>query len=253
MASEQLEELARYIKHSSNIVVFTGAGVSTESGVPDFRSPGGIWDRFDPNEMTYDKFLSSPRSRSQYWGLFRVCWKEFQEIEPNPAHLAIAELEKQNKLRAVITQNVEELHQKAGNSPEKVLELHGTMWEVKCLSCEEHYPWEEAFRRLEEGKEIENCQRCSGLLKPATIAFGQQLPVHTLKEAQQCSRSCDLFIAIGSSLVVYPAARMPEIAKQSGAILAIINREPTPLDPIADLVINGQAGESMKNIMELVR
>jgi len=253
MDKGKLEFFARLIKTSHNIVVFTGAGVSTESGVPDFRSPGGIWDRFDPQEMTFQKFVSSPESRRKYWELFRICWKEFRGIEPNPAHLAIAELEKQEKLSAVVTQNVEELHQKAGNSPEKVLQLHGNMWKISCLECEAPYSWQEAYNRLEQGKMIDNCSRCGGLLKPATISFGQQLPAKILKEAQMRSSSCDLFISIGSSLVVYPAAYMPQLAKESGAKLVIINREPTPFDSIADLVIEGQAGEIMKKAMELSR
>jgi len=253
MTGDKLKHLAGLLKACQDIVVFTGAGVSTESGVPDFRSPGGIWDRFDPEEMTFQKFVSSSESRSKYWELFQVCWKEFQGIEPNPAHLAIAELEKLGKLSAVVTQNVEELHQKAGNSPEKVLELHGNMWKIRCLECEAPYPWEEAYCQLEQGKMVENCPRCGGLLKPATIAFGQQLPIKTLKEAQQRSCSCDLFISIGSSLVVYPAAFLPQMAKDSGAKLVIINREPTPFDAMADLVIHGQAGESMEHAMELFR
>ncbi len=253
MNEDKVEMLADLIRDSQNIVVFTGAGVSTESGVPDFRSPGGIWDRFDPNEMTFQKFVSSRQSRRKYWELFHVCWKEFQGIEPNQAHRAIAELEKRGKLSAVITQNVEELHQKAGNSAKKVLELHGTIWQVRCLDCQAPYPWEEIFNLLEEGEEINNCSQCGGFLKPATIAFGQQLPVHTLEEAQKRSCSCDLFISIGSSLVVYPAAFLPQMAKESGASLAIVNREPTPFDAIADLVIHARAGESMKTAVELAR
>ncbi len=251
MSREKIEMLAQLIEKSKDIVVFTGAGVSTESGVPDFRSPGGIWDRFDPNEMTFQKFVSSEKSRRKYWDLFKATYKEFQGIEPNRAHLAIAELEKRGQLSAVVTQNVEELHQKGGSSLEKVLELHGTMWKVRCLDCGKDYPWEEAYRLLEQGEIPGNCPDCGGLFKPATIAFGQQLPVHTLKEAQERSRSCDLFISIGSSLVVYPAALMPQMAKESGAALVIINREPTPFDDIADLVIHAQAGETMKTAVDL--
>ncbi len=251
MSREKVEKLAELIKNSGDIVVFTGAGVSTESGVPDFRSPGGIWDRFDPNEMTFQKFVSSEESRRKYWDLFKVIYKEFQGIEPNQAHLAIAELERRGKLSAVVTQNVEELHQKAGNSPDKVLELHGTMWKVRCLDCGKDYPWEEAYRLLDQGDIPENCQDCGGLFKPATIAFGQQLPMHTLKEAQERSCRCDLFISIGSSLVVYPAALMPQMAREAGAALAIVNSEPTPFDDIADLVIHAQAGETMKTAVEL--
>ena len=248
MDKEKVENLSRLIKKSDNIVVFTGAGASTESGVSDFRSPGGIWERFDPGEMTYQKFLSSPQSRSKYWEFYRECWREFRLAEPNPAHLAVAGLEKRGKLTAVITQNIDELHQKAGTSPEKVLELHGTMWKVCCLECTADYPWEEVFSRLEQGEEIENCSNCGGLFKPATISFGQQLPERVLEEAWRHSRNCDLFISIGSSLVVYPAAYMPEMARGSGAALVIINREPTPYDQVANLVIHGQAGQILASV-----
>jgi len=248
MSGEKIEYLSSLIRESSNIVIFTGAGVSTESGVPDFRSPGGIWERFDPNEMSFQKFISSASSRSKYWEFYRECWKDFQRADPNPAHLAIADLEKHGKLSAVITQNIDELHQRAGNSPEKVFELHGTMRKIRCLDCEAPYPWEEAFRLLEQGKPVGNCSKCGGLLKPATISFGQQLPLRTLEEAQQRTRSADLFISIGSSLVVYPAAFLPEMAKDAGATLVIINREPTPFDMIADLVIYGQAGQILAAI-----
>lgn len=248
MSGEKIEYLSSLIRESSNIVIFTGAGVSTESGVPDFRSPGGIWDRFDPSEMSFQKFISSASSRSKYWEFYRECRKDFQRAEPNPAHLAIAELERRGKLNAVITQNIDELHQKAGNSPEKVLELHGTMRKIRCLDCEAPYPWEEAIRLLEQGEPVGNCSQCGGLVKPATISFGQQLPLRTLEEAQQRTRSADLFISIGSSLVVYPAAFLPEMAKDAGATLVIINREPTPFDAIADLVIHGQAGQVLASV-----
>jgi len=250
---EKMNNLAHWVKESQRIVVFTGAGVSTESGVPDFRSPGGIWDRFDPQEMTFQKFLSNKESRRKYWDLFHVCWKEFDGVQPNRAHQVMATLEEYGKVTAVVTQNVDGLHQMAGNSPDKVFELHGTMWKVRCLSCDNNFSWKEIFKQLEEGKEIEECERCGGLLKPATIAFGQSLPEEAFDQAYKHILKCDLFLCIGSSLVVYPAARLPQIAKSKGARMVIINREPTPLDSIADLVIIGKAGEVMNEILRMVK
>lgn len=249
---EMLRELAEWIKESRNIVIFTGAGISTESGIPDFRSPGGIWDRFDPSEFSYQNFVSSPVSRRKYWEFYREYWKGAVGVQPNIAHRAVAVLERQGKITAVITQNIDGLHQAAGNSAGKVLELHGTMWEVRCLSCNDCYSWKEIFNLLEEGKEVPDCQKCGGLLKPATVSFGQSLPLETLREAQRVSMDCELFICIGSSLVVYPAAQLPETAKNAGAKLAIINRESTPLDRIADLNIKGEAGEVMTALLALL-
>ncbi len=245
------EKLAEWIRESKNVVVFSGAGISTESGVSDFRSPGGIWERFDPSELSYPNFISSPESRKKYWQLYREIWKESSAAQPNRAHLVVAELEnKYEKIAAVITQNIDGLHQKAGNSPQKVYEFHGTMWEVKCLSCGKSYAWEDIFHQLEREGAPEPCEECGGLLKPATVSFGQSLPADVLREAQQQSQNCDLFISVGSSLVVYPAAYMPEVAKKSGARLVIINRDPTPLDSIADLVIQRQLGEAMSEVLD---
>lgn len=249
MEKEQITKLANLLQESHRTVFFSGAGISTESGVPDFRSPGGIWDRFDPDEMTFQRFLSEARCRQSYWELFRICWKEFQGVKPNPAHNAIAELDRRGKVEAVITQNVEGLHQAAGTDPEKVYELHGTMWEIRCLECHAPIPWEEAFEKLEAGEEIENCHRCGGLYKPATIAFGQSLPMETLRLAQEASVRSDLFVSIGSSLVVYPAARLPEVAAKSGSKLVIVNNEKTPLDSLAHLIIRGKAGEVMSEAL----
>ncbi|NLL20570.1 MAG: NAD-dependent deacylase [Firmicutes bacterium] len=249
---EQLKTCARWINESKRGVVFTGAGISTESGIPDFRSPGGLWERFDPSELSFQNFQSNPRSRRTYWEFYRENWRLSKDVKPNRAHLAVASLEKLGKIVAVITQNIDGLHQAAGNTAEKVFELHGNMWEVRCLSCNALYDWEEILSALEEGKHVEDCGYCGGLLKPATVSFGQSLPLQTLKDAQEYCMSCDLLICIGSSLVVYPAAGLPELAKNSGARLVIINRESTPKDRIADLVIRGEVGEVMSEIMNLL-
>jgi NAD-dependent deacetylase len=249
---DKLKTLADSIRESTRVVVFTGAGISTESGIPDFRSPGGIWDRFDPSELSYPNFVSNQRSRKKYWEFYRENWKESAGAKPNRAHLAIAAMERNGKILAVITQNIDGLHQAAGNDPEKVFELHGTMWEVRCLSCNYLYPWKEIFNLLEEEEYVHNCGHCGGLLKPATVSFGQSLPAKTLQDAQHFSTSCDLFLCIGSSLVVYPAAQLPELAKNAGAKLVIINRESTPLDRVADLVIQGEAGDVMSGVLEML-
>lgn len=245
--------LSRWIEESREMVVFSGAGISTESGLPDFRSPGGIWDRFDPSELSYPNFISNPGSREKYWKFYRENWKISRDAAPNRAHLAVAELEKKyGKVNAVVTQNIDGLHQKAGSSPKKVFEIHGNMWAVHCLSCGHHYEWEEIYKGLEQGKGVEDCAQCGGLLKPATVSFGQSLPAEVLSNAQHYSSNCDLFLCIGSSLVVYPAAMLPEVAKGAGAKLAILNREPTPLDSMADVVVNGEAGEVMGRLLEML-
>ncbi len=249
--AQEVQPLARWMRDSKNMVVFTGAGISTESGIPDFRSPGGIWERFDPEEMTYQKFLSSSKSRRMYWELYYECWQTFQKVEPNRAHAALATLEKRyQKIRAVITQNIDGLHQKAGSDPEKVLELHGNMWGVTCLQCGYSYPWQEIFSLLERKVTPPGCAECGGLIKPATISFGQALPEDAISRAQLHSVQADVFVTIGTSLMVHPAAMLPELAKQGGAKLVIINRDPTPLDGRADLVLRYNAGDTMSAVLE---
>ncbi len=245
-------QVADLIVHTRNVVVFTGAGVSTESGIPDFRSPGGIWTRFDPEDFTIQKFLSSPETRKKQWQIL-LDGGLFANAEPNRAHLAVAELEEIGKLDCIITQNVDNLHQKAGNSPEKVYELHGNMRWLKCMSCDARYPVGDVVERFRAKEEVPDCQRCQGILKPDVVFFGENLPEWTLKNATACATRCDLMIVIGSSLVVYPAAYMPMYAKESGAKLVIINNTPTSCDDVADIVIQHSAGLIMERIMENVR
>ena len=247
-----IDQAADLILKAKRIVVFTGAGVSTESGIADFRSPGGIWQRFDPDDFTYHKYLLSPECRRKNWQLL-VMSAPLLQARPNPAHLAIAELEAMGKLECVITQNIDNLHQAAGNSPGKVIELHGTARWVRCLSCDHRYAVEEVLARLSAGETDPQCTTCSGILKLMTISFGEPMPLKETLEAQARSRSCDLFIVVGSSLVVYPAADMPSHALQSGSKLMIVNLDPTHLDQLADVVIHGRAGEVMAKVMERVR
>ena len=252
LQEEKIIQTADLILHTGNVVVFTGAGVSTESGIPDFRSPGGIWTRFDPEDFTIQKFLSSPETRKKQWQIL-LEGGLIANAEPNRAHLAIAELEELGKLDCIITQNVDNLHQKAGNSPEKIYELHGNMRWLKCMSCGERYPVGDVVERFRSKLEVPGCESCQGILKPDVVFFGEMLPERILKEATIHANRCELMIVVGSSLVVYPAAYMPMYAKEAGAKLAIINNTPTSLDDIADVVIHHSAGLVMERIMEKVK
>ncbi len=246
-----LDQVADLVIQSNRIVVFTGAGISTESGIPDFRGPDGLWSRFDPEEFTIQRFLHSAENRRKHWKIFTQGGLT-RNSEPNLAHYAIAEMEKLGKLDCVITQNVDNLHQKAGNSPNKVLELHGNMRLVRCMGCGKMFPMEDVLERL-ESEELPDCKSCQGILKPDVVFFGESLPQNTLEDAMHHSRNCDLFIVIGSTLVVYPAAYMPTYAVESGASLIIINLGSTPLDSHAKILINAKAGETMSNLIDKVR
>ena len=250
---KKLTQAAQWIVNAKRTVVFTGAGLSTESGIPDFRSPGGVWDKYNPEDFYFQNFLASEASREKYWQMATEMWEPIKKAHPNPAHLAIAEFERLGKLDCVITQNIDGLHFKAGNSEEKVLQLHGTAIFVSCLSCKKRYDRDEIQERIRKGQRAPRCDDCGGLLKPATISFGQSMPEKETQEAYHRSSLCDLFIVIGSSLVVQPAASMPLVAKRNGAKLVIINRDPTPFDDMADLVIHGQAGSTMAIILEHIK
>jgi NAD-dependent deacetylase len=246
-----VDKVAALILESSRVVVFTGAGISTESGIPDFRSPGGIWTKFDPDDFTIQKFMSSEKTRRMQWQMMAEGGL-LMEAEPNKAHLAVAELEKLGKLTCVITQNIDNLHQKAGSSPDTVFELHGNMKFVRCMDCDKRFPVEDILQRLNK-EEIPDCQFCRGILKPDAVFFGESLPQQALNSAIRHSRNCDLFIVIGSTLVVYPAAYMPMYAVESGARLVIINLSTTPMDARAAVLITASAGEAMGKIVDRVR
>ncbi|MFO8010107.1 MAG: Sir2 family NAD-dependent protein deacetylase [Dehalococcoidia bacterium] len=246
---ENYDKAAKLINESRRLVVFTGAGVSTESGISDFRSPGGLWEKYDPAEFIFDRFISSEQTREKYWEFNRVLWPGIVEAQPNAAHLAIAELDRMGKLDCVITQNIDGLHQRAGLPDEKVIELHGTARWVICLDCAKRYPRQEIHDLVESGVKAPRCDECGGILKPATVSFGQAMPEKETRDAERRSGSCDLFIVIGSSLVVYPAAQMPLLARQCGAKLIIINTTPTPHDSHAEVIIREKAGEAMQEII----
>ena len=255
MKTEDLEylngKIAEMIVQANSVVVFTGAGISTESGIPDFRGPDGLWTRLDPEDFTIQKFLSSRDVRKMHWQMF-ADGALLKQAVPNIAHHAIAELERLGKLDCVITQNVDNLHQMAGNSPDIVYELHGNLMWVRCMSCNRRIPTEKVLERLEI-EEVPDCEICKGILKPDGVFFGESLPEHTLSEAVRHSRKCDLFIVIGSTLVVYPAAYMPMYAKESGAQMVIINIGSTPMDSQAAVCIEHKAGEVMSEIIEKVK
>ena len=237
---------------SKKTIVFTGAGVSTESGIPDFRSPGGIWSKYDPEDFTIQRFLNSLDTRKSFWKVSAE-GELLMEAEPNPAHYAIAELHQLSKLDCVITQNIDNLHQKAGVPEDRVLELHGNMQWVACLGCRSRFPLLQILQKVKGGIEVPDCPDCRGILKPDAVFFGEALPQETLREATRRSQNCDLFIVIGSTLVIYPAAYMPTYAREAGARLAIVNLTPTPLDHYATVVIRGKAGDIMPKVMERVR
>jgi NAD-dependent deacetylase len=211
-----------------------------------------VWDRYDPDELNFQAFMSSEELRKTYWKFHREFYLPMKLSKPNDAHYALAELERMGKLRAVITQNVDNLHQRAGSSPERVIELHGTAFSVRCLECGALYDREDIEKRLDGGEEVPRCNACSGLLKPATVSFGQAMPEKETSQAFEMARTCDLFIVLGSSLVVYPAAYLPSAAIEGGAKLAIINLTGTPYDGHADVVIHAKCGEALKKVMTLL-
>ncbi|GAB6267528.1 MAG: NAD-dependent protein deacylase Cob2 [Smithella sp.] len=248
----KINKVAEMIAASKKLVVFTGAGISTESGIPDFRGPDGLWTKVDPEDFTIDKFLRSGETRTKVW-YYLVEGGLMTNAQPNQAHKAIAELEKMNKLSSIITQNIDNLHQKAGNNPKKVHELHGNMEWLVCLDCGERYDLELMRQKHPSPDRFPVCEKCKGILKPDVVFFGEMLPQDTLRIAEHESEKCDLLMVIGSSLVVYPAAYMPIYAKQSGAKIVIINMGSTGHDDIADVFINAPAGDTMTKIMEKLK
>jgi len=247
-----VDKVAGLIINARKTVVFTGAGISTESGIPDFRSPGGIWERFDPDDFTYQKFIKDPKVRRKQWQMLAEGGLTSM-AEPNAAHYAIAELDRLGKLDCVITQNIDNLHQKCGVPDNKVFELHGNINWAVCLKCGQRYPLEQIKARLDKGGETPDCESCRGILKPDVVLFGEALPAEVLNEATRRSSGCDLFIVIGSTLIVYPAAFMPDYAVNSGAKLVIINLSPTPMDKHAIVLIRAKAGESMSKVIQSVK
>jgi NAD-dependent deacetylase len=247
--NEKISLIAQKIRVGGKNIVFTGAGISTESGIPDFRSKGGIWDKFRP--VYFDEFMSSREAREEYWRRWGELYTGIIEAEPNPGHTAIAKLYKMGLLEAVITQNVDGLHQAAGVSEEKTIELHGNTRRIRCMTCRKITSTAETQKRLTSGDSAPECE-CGGYLKPDTISFGQAMPIVEVEKAVSLSQTCDFFLVVGSTLLVQPAAHMPVYAKQNGAFLAIVNLSETPCDDMCDVLIRAKAGEVLQKIVQEV-
>ncbi len=242
-------QAAQLIRTARRTVALTGAGLSTESGIPDFRSPGGVWERFRPIE--YREFLASHEARIEHWRYKQATVPAMLHAEPNAAHRALAELEIAGRLVAVITQNIDALHQRAGSR--RVLELHGTNLEAACLDCGVCVPIGDALEQLGRGEAVPRCVQCRGWLKPATVSFGQALPADVLREAATLAEKSDCFLALGSSLLVNPAAALAGLAKRRGAALIVITLGDTPYDDVADVVIHGALAETLPRITAVGR
>lgn len=232
-------------------VVFTGAGISTESGIPDFRSPGGIWTRMAPIE--FRDFVASADMRKEAWRRRFAMEEMFASVEPNVGHLAVAELVARGRASHVITQNIDNLHQDSGVPEDRVIELHGNTRYAKCLDCGARSELEPIRRHFEATGEPPDCEVCGGMVKAATISFGQAMPELEMARAEATTSECDLFLVLGSSLVVYPAAAFPLQAKRGGAKLVILNRQPTPQDEVADLVLHADIGPTLRTAVDMLR
>ena len=244
--------LGEWLREARSITVLTGAGISTDSGIPDFRGPQGVWTK-DPSAAalsSLDAYLADPQVRRRVWQARRdhPAW----HAEPNAAHLALVKLERAGRLRAIVTQNIDGLHQAAGSSPKTVIEIHGTMREVECLECGLRTPTQQVLKRLEEGEADPPCLECGGIQKAATISFGESLDPDVLAAAIAASRDCELFVAVGTSLSVHPAAGLCDLALQAGARLVVINAEPTPYDPVAHAVIREPIGKVLPQLVAAV-
>jgi NAD-dependent deacetylase len=244
-----IETVRGWLDGAGSVTVLTGAGISTDSGIPDFRGPQGIWTK-DPAAQrmsTLSAYVDDPELRVRSWQNRRAhsAWT----AEPNSGHRALVELERAGKLTALLTQNIDGLHQKAGSSPERVLELHGTLWDAECLSCHARRPMAEVLDRVDAGEADPPCESCGGILKSATISFGQALDPLVLQRAFEAAAACDLFLAVGSSLTVQPAAGTCGVAVESGARLVIVNAEPTPYDEYADALLNAPIADVLPALL----
>lgn len=245
MGDDHMQRLIDLLLQARRVVILTGAGISTESGIPDFRGPNGVWTR-DPGAArlsSLQAYVQDPELRRRAWRLRmqHPAWT----AEPNQGHRAIARLQQAGVVSLLITQNIDGLHLAAGSPPSSTIEIHGTIREVVCLDCRRRQPMQDALARVEAGEEDPPCRRCGGILKSATVSFGQNLDPAQLRAGLDAARSCDLFMAVGTSLTVYPVADLPAVARASGAGLIIVNAQPTPLDEIADIVTRGPAGETL--------
>jgi NAD-dependent deacetylase len=251
-----VDDLVALLADARRVVAFTGAGISTESGIPDFRSPGGLWTRYNPADFTFGRYVESAEVRARSWAMRRELLARV--YAPNAGHAALARLERAGRALGVVTQNIDGLHQAAGS--ERVVEIHGTAREVMCIGhasrggtpdgCGFRAPLRWALSRVDDGDPDPACPRCGGLVKSATVSFEQVLFPDVVEEAMALVEQADLMIAVGSSLVVYPAADLPVLAVRNGARLVIVNHEPTPLDELADLIVRGSAGDVLGSAVD---
>jgi NAD-dependent deacetylase len=246
----KLDEFAARIRESDEIVVFTGAGISTESGIPDFRSPGGIWTRYRP--VTFQEYMTSESARIEAWKRRLDGWEQYRNAKPNVGHHFIQALSLKEKLIGLITQNVDGLHSMAGLAEDKIVELHGSNRKILCMGCTKEFAPEPIINSLVGDFASPKCDSCGGILKSATVSFGQAMPEEAMRVAQEWTEQAAVFIVMGSSLQVQPAASFPVAAKRNGALLAIINREEGPLDDMADFVYNGSIGEFCGKFGEMI-
>jgi NAD-dependent deacetylase len=246
---KEIQHLRQMIEKSKRAVVFTGAGISTESGIPDFRSPGGIWTKYQP--IDFNDFMASEEMRRESWRRKFASDAVMSSAKPNVGHLAVSKLVQIGKVASVITQNVDGLHQASGVPDEQVIELHGNATYAHCLDCHKRFELEDIRAIFDNDETLPECDQCNGIIKTATISFGQAMPLAEMRAAESETLACDLFLAIGSSLVVYPAAGFPELARQNGAQLVIINRDPTPLDGNADLALHSEIGPTLSAAVDL--
>jgi NAD-dependent protein deacetylase/lipoamidase len=247
--ADLIAEARRWIDAAQRVVALTGAGISTDSGIPDFRGPNGVWTRNPGAERraTLQNYMSDPQVRREAWQT-RLRHPGLS-AQPNAGHRALVELERRGKLDTLVTQNIDGLHQAAGSDPATVVEVHGTMHSVVCMSCGERAPMERALTRVRAGEDDPPCRTCGGILKSATISFGQSLVAEDLQRAMDAARRCDLLLAVGSTLAVYPVADMVPVARMAGAQIVIVNAEETAMDDLADAVIRGSIGEVLPELV----
>ncbi len=250
MLDQEISKLAAKINETKTLVAFTGAGISTESRIPDFRGPQGLWQQYRPIEL--QDFLSSPKARAEYWRRKIDLYPALKQARPNKGHIALAKLDKAGYLSCIITQNIDGLHQKAGVPDEKVIELHGSNAYISCLSCRKRYEWEDILADSDLDKACPQCDECGGWLKPATISFGQQMPEQETKKAFTQASTAKVLLVVGSSLSVYPAAGIPQETGKSGGYVAIINNQPTEQDQTAHSFLMGQAGDILESLIEKI-
>ena len=248
---ESIEQAAALLDGSTRILIFTGAGVSTESGIPDFRGPDGLWTKVDPDDFTIDRYLSSSGARKRSWA--RWSTSPLRHARPNPAHRAVTELARMGRLEGCVTQNIDGLHQAAGLPDELTVEVHGNVWSVRCLVCPAHWPTDEVFGRVESGDEDPHCPHCGGIIKLTVISFGQAMPAGEMNRAYAMARDADGVVAVGTTLSVWPAADIPLAAARRGVPFVIVNMGHTDFDDRADIKVDWPAGKAITRLVELLR